>query len=148
MRALRGKPTARAWKGDHGRRSAAASGDRSAPGEGPHHRVPVPERGLWTLRKGYPCTIAGGDRRTFWTAIAAAVWALRGKPTARAWKGDHGRRSAAASGDRSAPGEGPHHRVPVPERGLWTLRKGYPCTIAGGDRRTVWAAIDGADRVL
>src|ERR1039457_3376665 len=74
--------------------------------------------------------------------------ALRGKPTARAWKGDHGRRSAAASGDRSAPGEGPHHRVPVPERGLWTLRKGYPCTIAGGDRRTVWAAIDGADRVL
>src|ERR1035438_150952 len=73
MRALRGKPTARAWKGDHGRRSAAASGDRSAPGEGPHHRVPVPERGLWTLRKGYPCTIAGGDRVVDGRLPAAAV---------------------------------------------------------------------------
>src|ERR1035438_10210235 len=73
---------------------------------------------------------------------------LRGKPPAKARSGDYGGRAAAASGDRSAASKGAHHRVPVSERGLWTVRKDDACAAARGDRGTIWTAIDGAGGLL
>src|ERR1019366_9973350 len=74
--------------------------------------------------------------------------ALRRKPAAKARQSDYGGRAAAASGDRSTPGEGTHHRVSVSERGLWALRQGHARAVARGDPRGLWTAIDGADRLL
>src|SRR5437016_3545594 len=87
-----------------------------------------------------------GERRR--SGAAQAMRALRPKSVANARPGDYGRRAATPSGDGNAGGEGACHRVSISQRALWRLWKDHAGAAAGGDRRALWAALDGADRLL
>ena len=80
-------------------------------------------------------------------AAAQPVRPLRRQAAPKSAHRADARRTAAASGYRTAADPAAHHRVSIPRRGVWPLRKDYACATARGDRRTVWTAIGGADRL-
>jgi Transposase IS66 family len=73
MRSLRRKAAAKARQGEYRRRSAAASGNRGATGEGAYHRISVSERSLWRLWSGYARTLAEEIAGQFGPQLTALI---------------------------------------------------------------------------
>ena len=106
--------------------SKPPSSDGLAGNQRPRGRTPQPTQagGPAGTRRASPP--AGSHRRGERVAGAAAesVSALREKAAARSAPSDRAGRAAPASGHRNTVHPASHHRISIPEPGVWSVRKG------------------------